>query len=187
MEMINGMQIPEVIIMLVLAVVILLFGYRIKKAAFFIIWFLLGYNLVTFFMPEICKLWEVVAESEIYQTLIPIAGGAVLAMFGFTIEKVCVSGIAFILTMLITIQYFGADGQSLVIGAIIGVILSGLAVMMMKPAIIVATSAAGAYALTVSIIALASQIDFESAYWPMIIGLTVFGSVFQFITTKRVK
>ena len=187
MEMISGMEVWEIVVMMALAAVLLLFGYRVKKAAFFIIWFLLGYNLMAFLMPEICRVWDVVAESEIYQTLIPIAGGAVLAMFGFTIEKICVSGITFILTMLITIQYFGADMQSLAIGGVVGVILSGVAVMMMKPAILVATSAAGAYALTISIIALASDINFETVYWPMIIGFTVFGSVFQFITTKRIK
>ncbi len=187
MEMISGLQTWEVILLALMAIIVLLFGYRVKKAAFFIIWFLLGFSIMSFLMPQICSIWEVVAESEMYQALIPIAGGLLLTLFGFTIEKICVSGITFILTILICIQYFGTDMQSMLIGGVVGVILSGVAVMMMKPAVIVATAAAGAYILTISIMALFGDIDFTVAYWPMVLGITALGSLFQFITTKRVK
>ena len=46
---------PELVIMAGLGLAVLLFGYRIKKIAFFIIWFILGYNLMAFLMPNIIK------------------------------------------------------------------------------------------------------------------------------------
>lgn len=176
---------PELIIMAGLGLAVLLFGYRIKKIAFFIIWFILGYNLMAFLMPMINNAVPEVASSSLYQTLLPIAGGIILAMMGFSIEKLCVGGIAFALMMVIAIQYFGTDMQVLAIGGLIGVLFAGFTVMMLKPATIVATALAGAYAITIAILALATNLNFAGYYWPMIIGLTAVGSIFQFITTKR--
>lgn len=178
--------VPESVVMLGLGAVILLFGYRIKKVAFFIIWFILGYNLMGLLMPWIGSMVPQIIESELYQILLPIAGGLLLAMMGFSIEKLCVGGICFALVMIITVRYFGAEISSLAIGGVVGVIVAGGAVMMMKPAIIIATSVAGAYALTVSILALASGLPFENFYWPMLIGIAAIGAIFQFATTKRV-
>lgn len=178
---------PEAVIMLVLGAAVLLFGYRIKKIAFFIIWFLLGFNLMVWLMPTINNLVPEIASSELYQTLLPIGGGLILALLGFTIEKLCVSGICFVLTMLITIQYFGTDIQVLAIGGIVGVVVAGVAVMVMKPAVIIATAVAGGYALTLAIMKLNTDINFEVMYWPMLLGIAAVGSIFQFLTTKRIR
>lgn len=177
---------PELLIMAGLGLAVLLFGYRIKKIAFFIIWFILGYNLMAFLMPTINNLVPQVADSSLYQTLLPIAGGLLLALLGFSIEKLCVGGICFALVMVITVRYFGTDIQVLAIGGIIGIIAAGAAIMLMKPAIIVATAAAGAYALTVATLNLATNLDFGAYYWPMVLGITALGSIFQFATTKRI-
>ena len=177
---------PELLIMAGLGLAVLLFGYRIKKIAFFIIWFILGYNLMAFLMPTINNLVPQVADSSLYQTLLPIAGGLLLALLGFSIEKLCVGGICFALVMVITVRYFGTDIQVLAIGGIIGIIAAGAAIMLMKPAIIVATAAAGAYALTVATLNLATNLDFGAYYWPMVLGITALGSIFQFVTTKRI-
>lgn len=182
----DKLGIPEAVIMLVLGAAVLLFGYRIKKIAFFIIWFLLGFNLMMWLMPTINNLVPEIASSELYQTLLPIGGGLILALLGFTIEKLCVSGICFVLTMLITIQYFGTDMQVLAIGGIVGVVVAGAAVMVMKPAVIIATAVAGAYALTLAIMKLNTDIDSEMMYWPMLLGIATVGAIFQFLTTKRI-
>ncbi|MBR3172749.1 DUF4203 domain-containing protein [Candidatus Saccharibacteria bacterium] len=184
-EFIHNFQTPELIVMLCIGLAVLLFGYRIKKVAFFIIWFLLGYTGVTFLMPEIMKLWPDVASTQLYQTLIPIAGGLLLALLGFSIEKLCVGGISFALVMLVSTQYFGTEMQTLAISAVVGIIVAGAAVMLMKPATIIATSAAGGYAITLAVLALVPDINQEMYYWPMILGLTTVGSLFQFLTTKR--
>ena len=89
--------------------------------------------------------------------------------------------------MLVVVQYFGSDMQTLAVGGVIGVIAAGAAVALMKPAIIVATSAAGAYALTMVIFAfLWKSVDYHVMYWPFLIGITAIGSVFQFLTTKHI-
>jgi len=179
-------QTPELIIMLGVGLAVLLFGYRIKKIAFFIVWFLLGYIGLTYLMPEIIKLWPDVGSNDLWRTLIPIGGGLLLALLGFSIEKLCVGGICFVLTMLISTQYFGAEMQTLAISAVVGIVVAGAAVILMKPATIIATSAAGAYAIALAVLALVPNLDFGTFYWPLIIGVAAVGSVFQFLTTKRV-
>ena len=186
MDFIKDFQTPELIIMLGIGLAVLLFGYRLKKIAFFIIWFLLGYIGVTYLMPEITKLLPDVASNELYQILIPIGGGLLLALLGFSIEKLCVGGICFVLVMLVSAQYFGTEMQTLAISAVVGIIAAGAAVMLMKPATIIATAAAGAYAIALAILALAPNLDFGVYYWPLIIGVAAVGSIFQFLTTKHV-
>lgn len=181
------LAIPELIVMTVAGVAVLLFGYRIKKAAFFIIWFLIGLNLMNNLMPEINKWVPQIATSELWQNLLPIAGGLLLALLGFSIEKLCVSLLCFALVMLITVQYFGAEIPTLAIGAIVGVIVGAFAVTMMKPAFIIASAAAGAYALTLCILHWFSGISFGVFYFPILIGLAVIGAIFQFATTKHLE
>ena len=186
MANLDKLGVPEAIIMMGLGLAVLMFGYRIKKIAFFIIWFILGFNLVLWLMPTINNAVPEIANSELYQNLLPIAGGLLLALLGFSVEKLCVGGICFALVMLITIQYFGTDMQYIAIGGIVGVIAAGAAVTLMKPATIIATALAGAYALTLSILKLNPEINFGAMYWPMILGITAVGALFQFLTTKRV-
>ena len=62
----------------------------------------------------------------------------------------------------------------------------GAAVTLMKPATIIATSAAGAYALTLAVLTLFPSISKETFYFVILGGLTLIGSVFQFLTTKRI-
>ena len=183
---IDKLGLPESVIMIGLGLAVLCFGYRIKKVAFFIIWFLLGFSLMNVVMPYINQAVPEVATSELYQALLPISGGLLLALMGFSIEKLCVGGICFLLTMLVVVQYFGTEMQTLLVGGIIGVFVAGFAVMVMKPATIIATAVAGAYALTLAIMNLNPGIDFETFYWPMLGGIAAAGAIFQFLTTKRV-
>jgi hypothetical protein len=179
-------EMPEILIMVGAGLAVLLFGYRIKRVAFFIIWFLIGYNLMGYLIPVINPAVPQIAENQLYQTLLPIAGGLLAALLGFSIEKICVGGICFGLVMLITVQYFGTEMSVIAIGAIIGIIAAGVAVTLMKPAVIIATAVAGAYALTLAILTLATELNAETYYWPILIGIAALGSIFQFATTKRV-
>ena len=173
--------------MAIAGLLLLFMGYRIKKVGFFIIWFLIGFNLMGILMPAINSVApEAVRTSDLWQNLLPIAGGLLLAMLGFTIEKICVGGIVFGLILMITSQYFGTDIQTLVIGAIIGVVLAGVAVMLMKPAIIVASSLMGGYVLTLTILTLFKDINAATYYFPLLIGISAVGIITQFMTTKRI-
>ena len=160
-------------------------GYRIKKIAFFIVWFLLGYIATGYLMPIINGAVAEIANSDLWQSLLPIVGGLLLGLMGFMVEKVCLGGICFGLTLMMTAQYFGTEIQTMAIGGIIGVVLGGFAVMMLKPATIIATSVAGGYALTLAILALAPDLDREALFWPMIAGFSVLGTGVQFITCRN--
>ena len=185
---VQGFEIPELLILLGLGLAVLLFGYRIKKAAFFIAWFILGYAGVTHLLtvPEVQRILPEAMQTQLYQILLPVAGGLLLALLGFSIEKLCVGGICFALVMFVSTQYFGNDIQTLAIAAVVGVIVAGAAVVAMKPATIIATAGVGAYATTLALLGLITSIHQETFYWPMLIGFTVIGSLFQYFTTKHV-
>lgn len=165
---------------------LIFFGYRIKKIAFFLIWFILGYNLTSFLMPTINDIAPEVIKTNLYQILIPIGGGLLLALLGFSIEKLCVGGICFALTIVIGIQYFGTGIQTLAISGVIGIIMAVIAVMLMKPATILATAIAGSYAVTLAILVIFPDISKEIFYFPIIGALSVIGFIFQFLTTKKI-
>ncbi len=179
------MQPYQTLISLVLGFAVLLFGYRIKKTAFFAIWFILGFLATAYFMPTIVGAIPQIAENSLYQNLLTIAGGLLPALLGFSIEKFCVSGIAFALSMLVAVTYFGTDMSTLVTGGIVGVIAAGAAVLMMKPVTIILTALAGAYAMLFAAFVLLPDFNFGLYYWPILFGLTLMGSVFQFLTTKN--
>ena len=182
----GGMSLFELYIMAALGLVLMLFGYRVKKVAFFIVWFIIGYNLMMFMMPMLNNMVPAIASSELYQILLPIAGGLLLALLGFSIEKVCLAGICFCLVMMVTVQYFGTDIMTLAIGAIIGVVAGAASTAMIKPATIIATALAGAYALTVALLNIFPVLDSGVLYFPLIGAFALLGSIFQFATTKHV-
>ena len=186
MEALQGLAIYELIVFAVLGLIVLFCGYRIKKIAFFLIWFILGYNLMSLFLPTINVWVPQIAENNLWQILLPIGGGLLLGLLGFSIEKLCVGGICFALVMMVTIRYFGTEVHTLAIGGVVGVIAAALAVMLMKPAIIISSSLAGAYLLTLILLTLVPSIEFSVFYWPIIIGLTAVGSLVQFSTTKDI-
>lgn len=180
-----GLNQAELIALLVVGILLLVFGYRIKKAAFFVAWFVVGFMAMTHLMPIINENIPQIVGNDLWQNLLPIAGGLLLSLLGLTIEKICLAMLIFGLTIMVTIQYFGTDIQIIAIGAIVGVILGALSIKLMKPAIIIATSVAGAYAVTVALPHFVTAIDFNTYYFPILIGTTVFGSIIQFLTTKH--
>lgn len=185
METIKTFGPVELVILVALGLAVLLFGYRIKKVAFFIIWFIIGFNTMQLLMPTLNSWVPQIVGNELWQVLLPIAGGLLLALIGFSIEKLCLALTCFGLVMMITVQFFGTDLLTLAIGAIVGVIAGACAVNMMKPAIIVATALCGAYALTLVLLAIIPQIDVNVWYWPILVGLAIIGSLFQISTTKH--
>lgn len=177
------MEIYELIIYALIGLAVCFFGYKIKKFGFFVIWFLLGYNLISFLLPTINSFIPQIAESDLYQFLLPIAGGLLLGLVGFSIEKICVSGIVLLLTILIGIQYFGISTEVIVISAIVGAVLGAIAIALIKPAIILSTAVAGAYALTLVIISIFT-IEKTTFFFPILAIIAALGAIFQFSNNK---
>ncbi len=180
-----NMEVWQLWIALALGVGLMLAGLKIKKIAFFFIWFLIGWTLMGYLMPVLNSSVAEIAANSMMQWLLPICGGLLLGLLGFTIEKICVAGICFGLVMMITAQYFGTDMQTLAIGAIVGVVVAGASGALVKPAIIIATSVAGAYLATMALLFLFPGISEQTFYWPMLIGFSAIGSIFQFATSRR--
>ena len=176
----------ELVFTIIIGLLACFFGYRIKKITFFILWFLLGFNLMRFFMPTINGWFPEIAGVELWQNLLPICGGLLLSLIGFTIEKICVSGLCFCLVMVIGIRYFGTDIPVLLISALVGLIAGALAVRLMKPSIIAVSAIAGAYALTNVLFSFLPQLDRVLLYLPILAGIAVIGAIFQVTTTKHV-
>lgn len=181
----SSLSTPEVVTVALLGVVVMFFGLKIKKVAFFLIWFVVGYYITTVLLPHLNNVAPEVIQEQLYQTLIPIAGGLLLAMLGFSIEKLCVGGIAFALVMLVTAQYFGTEIQTLAIGGVLGIVAAGVAIMSIKPATIILTSVAGAYTLTMALLVLVPNINQQIVYFPSLIGLSVLGGLVQFFMYKK--
>lgn len=160
-------------------------GFRIKKVAFFIIWFVLGFLLMNRFMPSITGALPDIANNPLWTNLITLGGGLLMALLGFTVEKICLGGICFALVIMITSQFFGTEIQTMVIGAVVGVVAAGAAVMLMKPATIIATAVAGGYLMAVALPMVVANMDAESYYWPILLGTAAVGSIIQFVTTRH--
>lgn len=172
-------------LLVVIGVLLVIVGFRIKKVAFFVIWFVLGVLLLRYFMPTIENALPAVRENTMWQWVIPLGGGLLVSLLGFTVEKLCLGGLCFALVLMATAQYFGTEIQTMAIGAVVGVIAAGASTMLMKPATIVATAAGGAYIMTVALLQLYPQINAEAFYWPMVGGITAVGSLIQFVTTRH--
>ena len=65
MEMIQSLETYQLILFIALGLAVLFFGYRIKKVAFFIIWFLLGFNLTVWLMPTLNQMVPQIANDAI--------------------------------------------------------------------------------------------------------------------------
>lgn len=175
----------EVIALAIVGALVLFAGYKIKKIGFFIVWFLLGFRLVQYLLPTLGEAVPQIVGNELWQNLLPLAGGLLLGLMGFTVEKICVGGIVFGITLAITAQYFGTEMQTMLIGGVVGVVLAGVSTMLMKPAIVLATAAAGAYALVICIFHWANGLDPTTLYMPLLVGITAVGAGVQFATTRR--
>lgn len=182
---IQNLEYWQLWVFLAAGVAVLFAGYKIKKIGFFIIWFLIGFRGMDYLMPTINNMVPEIASNDLWQILLPIAGGLLLGLLGFTIEKICVAGLVFGLTMIITLNYFGTELQTIAIGAVVGVILAALSVAMIKPAIIVATAIAGGYGITIALLELFPQIDATVYYWPMLAGISTLGALVQFKTSHK--
>ena len=130
--------IPTGIVAIIIGLFLLFFGYRVKKIAITVIWFVVGYWLVSQFASQI-------VQDQFWQFLLCCVGGLVLGIFGMTIEKFAVFltvGVTFGMSVM---QNFGpaTDWTLPAIAVAVGVVAGVIAVWLIKPMIIIATSVEG--------------------------------------------
>ena len=77
----------EILIALALGLVVCFFGYKLKKLAFAIAWFLIGYTLCSHFAPDIIAWMPQLENPNLWMEILPIAVGLLAALMGLTIER----------------------------------------------------------------------------------------------------
>ena len=189
-NVLTRVEIPEVVVLLVASLLILFLGFKIKKIGFFILFFILGYSLVSNFLPVIWGNFPILEEQQIWRYLLPIAGGLLLGLLSFSIEKFCISMLVFFFVLTFAIDNYGTAPQTIIIGAVIGAILGGFSSFVIKPAIIIATAIGGAYGVTIALMyfirmANGGSFDTNLLFYPMLGGIAAIGAIVQFLTTKH--
>ncbi len=176
------MQIPVGIVALIVGALLLLFGYRIKKIAMTIIWFILGYYLVSLFVDKL-------VSAEIWQVILCCVGGLVLAMFSMTIEKLAIFITVTASFSLAIIDAFGASDPAWILPVIaiaVGVVAGVLATWFIKPMIIVATAVSGARLVASNGLAMIGH-GAPQYFILVFCVLAIFGAVFQWRSCKHIE
>ena len=159
----------EILIALVLGLVVCFFGYKLKKLAFAIAWFLIGYTLCSHFAPDIIAWMPQLENPDLWMGVLPIAVGLLAALMGLTIERLCIAALAYIVVVTIAIQQFGASFPIFAVASIVGVI---------------AGCVAGAQSISTAVVSLFS-LNAATLYLPILVIAAVVGAIFQFKNNKH--
>jgi hypothetical protein len=170
----------EALIAIIIGIFLCLFGYRLKKVAFIVIWFVIGFYLMTLAAPHI-------TNDPTWQQLLPIGAGIVLGMLGFSIEKFCIFAVAAFTvstTIIETFQLNDIFGIALSIGA--GVIVGCIAVAFIKPVGIITTALSGAKLIAKYAIS-GLHLAHEPYFITILIACCAIGILFQFKNCKHIE
>lgn len=175
--------IPTEIITIIIGLFLLFFGYRLKKIAITIIWFIVGFWLVQQFIGYIH------IESQLWQFIICCLGGLVLGVFGMTIEKFAVFvtvGVTFGMSVM---QTFGpaADWTLPAIAVAVGVVAGVIAAGLIKPMVIIATSIEGSYLALTYTLSLLNVAKPEGLYPVALLAIAAVGIVFQWNSCRNIE
>ena len=170
----------EALIAIAIGVFLALFGYKLKRVAYVIIWFVIGYYLASLVAPHI-------TADPTWQKLIPICAGVVLGVFGFSLEKLCIFAVAtFAVSTTIIDAFQLTDVLWIALAIAAGVIVGVIAVSFIKPLGIITTALSGG-----KLIAKYSVLQFSLAHNPnFLIILAVsaaIGILFQFKNCKHIE
>ncbi len=169
----------EAAIAIIAGVFLCLFGYRIKKIAFVLIWFAIGYYLVSQFASQI-------TSDPTWQQILPIASGLVLGILGFSIEKLCIFAVtAFSISTTIIDALRLSEPLHIAAAIAVGIVCGCIAVAIIKPAGIISTSISGAKFITKYLIATTS-IPHEPYFLIILAVCAGVGILFQFKTCRHI-
>ena len=173
--------IPTEIIALIIGAFLLLFGYRLKKIAITLIWFLVGFWIVSLFVDKI-------VADQMWQLILCCVGGLILGMFGMTIEKFAVFvtvGVTFCMSV---IENFGpaTDWTLWAIAVAVGVVAGVIAVWLIKPMVILATVVEGSRLIIINALALLGWAQ-PPYYIVIFLALAAVGAIFQWNNCRHIE
>ena len=170
----------EALIAIAIGIFLCLFGYRIKKVAFIVIWFVIGYYLANLAVPY-------VTNDPLWQQILPIGAGLLLGMLGFSIEKFCIFAVATFSVATTIIESFQLNEIlpiALAIGA--GVVVGCIAVAFIKPVGIVTTALSGAKLIAKYTVA-GLSLNHEPYFIIILAACAIIGVIFQFRSCKHIE
>lgn len=179
--------VPGAIITIILGLLVCFFGYKIKKLAFFILGFIVGYGLG----QQVPEAWY--ASNAIIHTVLPFLTGILISLVAITAERICISLIVgiFVFLLAIQIQSSGYTTQSIIIAAIAAAVAGAIAGALIKPASIIATAIIGAYYVGSNIISIGipfiTAANATSIFYIVTCALAVLGMLYQFKKNKGLK
>lgn len=170
----------EALIAIAIGVFLCLFGYRIKKVAFIIIWFAIGYYLASLVVPHFI-------EDPTWRQLLPIGVGVITGVLGFSLEKICIFAVAAFSVSTTIIDLFQmTEVLPIAVAIAAGVVVGCIAISLIKPLGIITTALSGS-----KLIAKYSVAQFALAHNPnFLIILAVaaaIGIVFQFKNCRHIE
>lgn len=171
------------IISIAIGIFLLLFGYRLKRIAITVLWFIIGYWLAKQFVGYI-------VSEQIWQIILCCISGLLLGMVGIAIERFAVFvtvGITFGMAFL---QNFGGstpDWATIAIAVAIGVVAGVIAVWLMKPMIIFATSFEGSSLVVQQGIILLNVAPTAELKLILLFAIAAFGIVFQWNSCRNLE
>lgn len=170
----------ETILAIAIGVFLCLFGYRIKKVTFIVIWFIIGYYLMSLAVPHL-------TTDPIWSQILPIGAGLILGILGFSIEKFCIFAVATFTvatTIIETFQLHEILFIALAIGA--GVIVGCVATAFIKPLGIITTALSGAK-LIAKYVTSGLALQHEPYFLIILIACFAIGAIFQFKTCRHIE
>ncbi len=185
------MLIPNLLISIILGITLCFFGYRLKKIAFAIVWFVIGFRLATIGVPYIQPYMPADID-PFFIEILPLLVGLLCSLIGTSIERLCVFLMAFAVAF---ITYFNLVSTSEAtfttfgfgLCAVIGSILGTISVAVMKPAIIFITAYIGSQQIGNLLIQLFSMPNNALLASIILIVLLVAGVLYQFKSTKHLQ
>ena len=180
------MDYVSIIIGIVISIVLCFFGYRLKRIAFAIVWFVIGLDLGNFLLPYVTPYMQGI--DPFFINILPL----LMSLIGISVERVCIFLIGIGLTLITYFNFVDSGVLELSwltfgIAIIVGCVVGTVAISIMRPAIILLTSYAGGTQLASSIISLIPAISNPTTSLIITIIMVVVGAFYQFRSTKHLK
>lgn len=184
------MDYVSIIIGIIISIVLCFFGYRLKRIAFAIVWFVIGLDLGNFLLPHVTPYMQGI--DPFFINILPFLVGLLMSLIGISVERVCIFLIGIGLTLITYFNFVDSGALELSwltfgIAIIVGCVIGTVAIGIMRPAIILLTSYAGGTQLASSIISLIPAISNPTTSLIITIIMVVVGAFYQFRSTKHLK